>query len=224
MNDNLISRKAKTKKYFNETADKCEGRYNPVESLPDKIQTWVKRRTLELIRNSDSLLDCGCGNGDFIIEYTKKHCLYRKIVGVDFSDKMIDVAQKHSKGLPNIFFKIRELKTLNFQMMEFETVICLDVLHHIHSEELEEVLNNMARVSAKHVILEYKNNISPYHIIKKIKARFGRMSLKINGTNLWKLKKILVQKGFIIDKKVSLFSLGCIVSPIIIVRFVRNRP
>ena len=223
MHDRSISRKAKTKEYFNEAADKCEGRYNPVESLADKIQTWVKRKTLELIRNSDSLLDCGCGNGDFIIEYTKKYHLYRKIVGVDFSDKMVEIAQRRVEGYPNIYLETGELKTLNFRRMEFETVICLDVLHHIHSEKLEEVLNSMARISAKHIILEYKNNLSPYHIIKKIKAKYGRLSLHINGTNLWIIKKILEQEGFNVDKKITLLSLGCIVSPIIIVRFVRNR-
>ena len=224
MNDSLISHRKKTKEYFNEAADKSEGIYDPTGSLAFKIQTWIKSRAFELAKDTESLLDCGCGNGDFVIEYANRYQFYRKIVGVDFSIKMVEVAQKHSKYLPNIYFKTGDMKTLNFQTMEFETVTCLGVLHHIHSEELEEVLNKMARVSAKHIILEYKNNVSPYHIMKKIKARFGRMNLNINGTNLWALKKILRQKGFNIDRKISLFSLGCIVSPIIIVRFVRNRP
>lgn len=221
MYDNLGRHREKTKEYFDTAADKYKGIYDPVSSFAFKVQTWIKSRTFELATGSTSLLDCGCGNGDFIFKYAEKTPFYRKIVGVDFSIKMIEAAQRNSENLNSIYFKTGDIKTLNFLKMEFETVICLGVLHHIHPKEFDEVLVNMARVSSKYLILEYKNNFSPYHILKKIKARSGNMMLQISGTNLLKLNKILKKEGFIVEKKVSWLSFGYILSPIVIVRFER---
>ncbi|MBN1157176.1 class I SAM-dependent methyltransferase [Candidatus Woesearchaeota archaeon] len=80
-------------------------------------------------KKSDTILDIGCGTGRFTIPLAKR-C--RKIVGVDFSDEMLDVARRRSACLRNTEFINADItKKLPFRANTFDKVLCILVVDHV---------------------------------------------------------------------------------------------
>ncbi len=94
------------------------------------------------------LLDVGCGNG-FFSYYFDQVC---QTVGVDFSQKMLE---KNPIGRKLIMDAAR----LSFQDMAFDVVFCHALLHHV--ENMDDVLQEMRRVSRKYVVVLEPNRNNP---------------------------------------------------------------
>lgn len=73
------------------------------------------------LKKGDRILDLGCGQGRHAIEIAKRN-LY-DVVGVDFSDRLLEVAKKRSQKLNVQFFK-RDARDLSISGM-FDVIICL---------------------------------------------------------------------------------------------------
>src|SRR5579864_3819928 len=80
-------------------------------------------------KKTDVILEIGCGTGRLTIPVSKK-C--SKIVGIDFSDRMLEIAKKKSIVLNNIEFrKLDVRKALPFRNASFDKVICPLAINHI---------------------------------------------------------------------------------------------
>jgi ubiquinone/menaquinone biosynthesis C-methylase UbiE len=93
-------------------------------------------------------LDVGCGNG-FFSYYFNQTC---KVVGVDFSEKMLAKNPIPQKLL-------MDAAHLSFQDFAFDVVFCHALLHHV--EDMDAVLTEMRRVSRKYVIILEPNRNNP---------------------------------------------------------------
>jgi len=81
-----------------------------------------------------SILDFGCGNGDFAVYFSSK---VRNIVGYDISDEVLKIAREKCKGLSNVYF----VNDLNKIRMKFDIVLSITVLQHILDDtELKDSL------------------------------------------------------------------------------------
>jgi ubiquinone/menaquinone biosynthesis C-methylase UbiE len=80
------------------------------------------------VRAGDRVLDNGCGNGRFYPFFKEKGADY---VGIDNSEKLVDIAKKK---YPEAEFKIDDALELSFASEEFGLVISMAVLHHIPSK------------------------------------------------------------------------------------------
>lgn len=105
------------------------------------------RRYLPLEKGT-RLLDVGCGNG-FFSYYFDPLC---DTVAVDFSQKML-ARNPISKKI------LMDARRLAFQDFAFDVVFCHALLHHV--EKIDEVLQEMRRVSRKYVILMEPNRNNP---------------------------------------------------------------
>lgn len=98
-----------------------------------------------LPKETDVILEIGCGTGRLTIPISKR-CT--KIVGVDFSEKMLKVAREKSKKCENIEYrKIDARKGLPFKDRYFDKVIGPLVINHIENpnglfKEVHRVLKN----------------------------------------------------------------------------------
>ncbi len=71
-------------------------RYNSVYATPaEEFQACLDKLSLS---GTDSLLDLGCGNGDFLLLASRR---VSKAVGVDISGPQADAAEQKLKGAPN---------------------------------------------------------------------------------------------------------------------------
>ena len=93
---------------------------------------WARELIPKLkLQGNEALLDVGCGDGKITAELAR--CLPKgRAVGVDSSEKMIDLAKKAfpQKDYPNLCFQIMDARKLTFKS-EFDVVFSNAALHWI---------------------------------------------------------------------------------------------
>lgn len=102
--------------------------WNKIASDWNKVRNEPRKEVLEFIDSCNGkLLDLGCGSGR---HFVRKEGL--DISGVDFSDKMIELARQNaiSKKL-NIDLKLIDGTRIPYGSDFFDNVICIAVLHCI---------------------------------------------------------------------------------------------
>jgi len=213
----------KNLEFFRKSAIYKKGYYDAKSNEKLKHTIWQKRErkiVLALVSNVikndhiKTVSDFGCGRGDFTIELANK---YSKInfIGGDFSKETLDIAKNESKDIKNIKFKLSNLIKLDFQDKVFDVAICINTLHHIHKEDLDASLSELARVSNRYIILEIKNKNDFYTKYIHRKREFPHYF-----TTKKHVIKVLAKRGFAL-KKVRYFFLIENLSPIIILLFKR---
>ena len=102
------------------------------------------RRTISSLPRNFTLLDAGCGMGDYTF-YCAKHFPDSTVVGVDDSNSSIQIANTVARniGLRNVTFLKEDLMHLVLSR-RFDVVLCNSVLHSIQEDEL--VLRNLSRI------------------------------------------------------------------------------
>lgn len=121
--------------------------------FPDERRELLEKEFVGLLEktNFSNCLEIGCGIGKnlSLIEnsFSKK-----KIVGIDFSKKMLELAKK------NVFSKRAMLLQMNatgldFEDNSFDLVFACETLMHLPKKDLNKVLEEMIRVSRKDVVL-----------------------------------------------------------------------
>jgi cyclopropane fatty-acyl-phospholipid synthase-like methyltransferase len=82
-----------------------------------------------------SILDVGCGNGNFLLHLQKHY----KAVGIDLSPRMVEIARQKGVEVYN-----RQLASVEEQ---FDAVVAVgDVLNYLRVEELRSFLSHVKRV------------------------------------------------------------------------------
>jgi len=81
-------------------------------------------------KRKDVILEIGCGTGRFTLEIAKK-C--SKIIGVDFSAKMLEVARKKSKNFKNVRYRQADVRDglKFFETESFDKIVCPLIINHI---------------------------------------------------------------------------------------------
>lgn len=103
-----------------------------------RIQPGV-RRVLEMLKGDESILDLGCGNGEFARELAKRG--HRgPYLGVDFSLPLLRDAESMPQGFPAKFMQADLTQLSKNQWTvdggNWEVVTAFAVLHHIPSTEM----------------------------------------------------------------------------------------
>jgi 2-polyprenyl-3-methyl-5-hydroxy-6-metoxy-1,4-benzoquinol methylase len=128
-------------------------------ALADKRQFWRERNKYYyedqekyfrfLVPENQSILELGCGNGDLLNVLRPK-----RGVGIDFSPKMIDIAQKM---YPQLEFRTADIEQLEEWGETFDVLIMADVVGHlIDIEETFRQLHTFCRPDTR-VIISYYN-------------------------------------------------------------------
>jgi len=83
--------------------------------------------------NCESILDIGCGNGDFARLISKKS---KKVKGIDISPVMISVAESRSENYHNIEYEIGNAFHKNIPKESYDCVVSIGTFHHFHLEDV----------------------------------------------------------------------------------------
>lgn len=208
-----------TLKYFEDVASTQNGKYDSLEGLAMRIQKGVREAILSMVDVSgESIADVGCGRGDFS-SVLAGIFPDKKITGIDFSEGMLEVARKsHTNDITFIQSSVTDIQADD---RSFSSVVCLNTLHHLQPEDFPKAISELCRVAGRQVIVEIKNNISPYHIIKKVVVPKS-IGANIYGSNILSVKKLFRQNGYVVNRTWSLWGATALASPIICVSAVRK--
>lgn len=113
------------------------------------------------------LLDVGCGNGFFTFYFDKMCDTY----GVDYSKKMLQM-----NPVKKTF--CMDAGNLAFADNSFNVVFCHGLLHHV--KNVDNVIQEMRRVSKKHIIILEPNRNNPLMFLYVLGVREERLALKFS--------------------------------------------
>ncbi|MBU2562087.1 MAG: class I SAM-dependent methyltransferase [Nanoarchaeota archaeon] len=150
------------------------------KSIPLK---WL----LNVANKKDKILDQGCGVGQYALSIYKFG--FRKITGLDFSEKLLKIARNHAKKLNyKIDFINGDIRQMPFKNKSFEGAISAGVVEHV--PETEKAIKELSRVikGKGYLIIHVPHKISLFTLVKLIQQLTG----------LWKIgfEKSFTKKEF----------------------------
>lgn len=100
---------------------------------------WIQYRdwldfTASKLERGDTVLDLGCGNGRAVKYFVDKGF---QGIGVDTSDKMLELAKKH---VPKGKFYKKDFTKIKFKANSINAVISFFALNHIPKSQFKEVM------------------------------------------------------------------------------------
>lgn len=121
--------------------------------LDNKLQEGFKASSVvldkEIMIAGKSVLDIGAGTGAWGAAINKLGA--SNVHGVDFSEKMLNQAKKNH---PNINFSLADAEDLSgFKDNSFDIVTASFVLHGVKYKKRNKMLDEMKRISKKHIVL-----------------------------------------------------------------------
>lgn len=105
----------------------------------------------QLPTQGKTALDIGCGTGEFARLLSRR---VEKVVAIDLSPTMIEVARQRSAGFSNIAFQVADVLQWELPVKQFDMIVSIATLHHIPVENLLPALKSALKPGGKLVILD----------------------------------------------------------------------
>lgn len=105
----------------------------------------------QLPSHCENILDIGCGTGAFS-RLLAQHA--SRVVAIDLSANMIEVAIAHSIKYPNIDFQNADILTWEFPVKQFDVIVSIATVHHLPLEDLLPNLKAALKPGGKLIILD----------------------------------------------------------------------
>ncbi|NPE27404.1 class I SAM-dependent methyltransferase [Methanococcoides sp. SA1] len=100
---------------------------------------------------NDQLLDIGCGAGVFEMALT--HWI-KSIVGIDYSEGMVSVAQKHTDKYENVSIGRADIRKLPYENNSFDKILVNSVIQYLNDlKDVEIALKELNRVAIDNCII-----------------------------------------------------------------------
>jgi ubiquinone/menaquinone biosynthesis C-methylase UbiE len=116
--------------------------------------------------SDDSLLDVACGSGEFTLFAASQ---IKGAVGVDISDRMIDLARKSASqnGPTNVTFLCHDVSDIPCNDNTFSIVICKSAFHHIHNYdgilvEMIRCCRDSGRISIQDIVAYENDHVNDF--------------------------------------------------------------
>jgi SAM-dependent methyltransferase len=105
----------------------------------------------QLPKKGNLVLDIGCGTGEFSRLLAKR---FDRVLAIDLSPKMIEVAKQNSRHYENINFQIADILSWQFPLEKFDAIVSIATVHHLPLENLLPTLKAALNPGGKLVILD----------------------------------------------------------------------
>ena len=157
------------------------------------------------IQKNDLVLDLCCGNG-VITTRISTYC--SSIVGIDFSDTLINLANKYNKPA-NTFYDCMSITDENMKNISkelFTKVYMYEALQHFPEEDIPKILNLLKGITTPNSVIFIgsipdKDRIWDfYDTEERRKDYFYRKSIDQEAIGVWwqqsEIKKVCLDNGF----------------------------
>ncbi|WP_298261973.1 class I SAM-dependent methyltransferase [uncultured Litoreibacter sp.] len=120
----------KSEKFWDQSA----GNYDNTEEKFEFIHRWSRENTKKYLKETDVVLDYGCGTGTTACEISS---LVKSIRAIDISTAMIDIAKGKAAagGVVNIDFEQADIFDEQFAEASFDVVLAFNMLHTVPDAE-----------------------------------------------------------------------------------------
>ncbi len=139
----------------------------------------------------NSILDVGCGEG-FTLERLKERKIGKKLTGVDFLNRAIEIGKKER---PHLDLRVGNIYDIPFKDNSFDLVICSEVLEHI--DDPEKGLSELVRVCKQYCLLSVPNEplfMASNFLRGKNWKRLGNDIDHIQHWSAWRFKKFVEKR------------------------------
>ena len=99
-----------------------------------------------VLENSPSVLDVGCGMGQFSAITDGKY------LGIDLSEKYINQARRNTVG-QNKKFMVGDVSELVLMNRKFDTVLMADIVHHLDETTVSSLLKSASKLAKDNIII-----------------------------------------------------------------------
>lgn len=129
-----------------------------VNIINARTHETLRRKTADLFKPEDFVLECGCGTG-MLTEVIAPRC--RELIATDFSKNMLRKTEEKCAAHNNIRFKIADITRLDFADSSFDKVIAANVIHLLeYPREALKELERVCRPGGRIIIPTYMNRCS----------------------------------------------------------------
>ncbi len=132
-----------------------KGDFDRIASLlfenSDRNNVYHKYLLRHVPSHCHNSLDVGCGTGAFSRLLATRS---DRVVALDLSPGMIDLARQRSRDVSNISFEVADVLRMDFPAQEFDCIASINTLHHLPMEEVLLMMRKALRVNGKLIILD----------------------------------------------------------------------
>lgn len=152
-----------------------------------------RNKFINLIPKGAKILDAGCGPGRDCY-YFAKHGL--NIIGVDLSEKLLEIAKKR---VPQATFIKQDLRKLDFPEQSFDGVWVCASLHHLNRNDASRVLGKFFQLLKPNGVLfiSVKEGTGEEDVRESLSSGLPRHYVYYK---LEELKKLLEKAGFVVTE------------------------
>ncbi len=151
---------------INDLFDNISRKYDFMNNLMSLfLHKNIKKHAVNKLEYKDNLeiLDLCTGTGDIAILLAKKY-KNSNVIGIDFSEKMLEIAKNKSKNLHNIEFKKIDINNLSFKENSFD--ICFISFGLRNLPDINLAINNFQKILKPDGIISILDLGKPNGIIK----------------------------------------------------------
>ncbi|BAY32378.1 type 11 methyltransferase [Nostoc carneum NIES-2107] len=136
----------------------------------------------QLPPNCKNILDIGCGKGVFSRLLAQRA---EEVIAVDFSAKMIEVAQQQSQCYTNIKYQVADILQWQFPVEYFDAIASIATVHHLPLDVLLPKIKSALKPGGKLLILDLVEAKGIEDILPNL------IAVPLNWTlQLWKNKRL----------------------------------
>jgi len=113
------------------------------------------------------ILDLGCGDGEMlrlIADLCRKKNIKVKGIGIDLSDKSLELAKQYSVSYPEIVYYYKNILDIKKSEFGCDIIMCTLTLHHLNKSEIAKLIEKMVSLASLGVIINdlHRNKIAYY--------------------------------------------------------------
>jgi SAM-dependent methyltransferase len=116
-----------------------------------------------LPNQSNLVLDIGCGTGEFSRLLAQR---FERVIAIDLSPKMIQVARQNSTNYSNINFQVADILQWQFPLEKFEAIVSIATVHHLPLEKLLPILKAALKPGGKLLFLDLIEYDEPQDLVR----------------------------------------------------------
>ncbi len=146
-------------------------------------------------QNSHSVLDIGCGPGNFLLKI-HSHYPTLQLIGVDIDPEILAVARQKLKTLTEISLLEDSAVSLPFKHNQFDIITSTLAFHHLTTEERKQAFQEAYRVLKQGGTFWLYEFANPVNRPARILASFIKLFEDINDGINNKLPLMYQQAGF----------------------------